>query len=477
MKKYCIYTLTTLILTACSDFLDLQPTFQVSEDSFYKTADDFETALIGNYAGLQDLHDASLLYIGELTTDNAEIRWTSPTVAEVESDEVSFTPANGFLNALWSTCFSTVSRSNNVLVRIDQVDLDESLYRQFKGEALFLRAYSYFYLVRIFGDVPIVEVSFRSPNEIMSFDMSRKPASEIYDLIIQDLTEAADLLEGVEGLGKSRASTGAANTLLGKVYLTLEQFDMAESILKEVIDSNTYALDPDYGKLFTNDNDELPESIFEIKYMSGNVGEGNSFSSIFTPARFDMAIFPNNMQGSGRILPTTDMANAYEPGDLRRALSIGDSVLLVTDEYEREIYGLKFVDFTNGIVGDGGINFTALRYADILLMYAEAMNENGKTEEAHAYINQVRNRAGLPDLGGLSQPKFALALERERRVEFFLEGHRWFDLVRTGRAQVALNQYFQEQGLNFSVADHELIMPIPLREIDIDPNLEQNPGY
>lgn len=477
MKKYFLYILTVVILTSCSDFLDLQPEFQVSENSFYKSADDIETALIGNYAELQDLHNASLLYLGELTTDNAEIQWTSPTVSEVESDEVNLTAANGFLNTTWTTCFSIISGSNNVLSRIDNLDFNESLKGQLKGESLFLRAYSYFYLVRIFGEVPIVEVAFRSPNEIMAFDMSRKPVSEVYNLIILDLTEAANLLEGVEGLSKSRASTGAAKTLLGKVYLTLKQFDPAAGILKEVIDSNRYSLENDYQKLFTNGNDELPESIFEIKYLSGNVGEGNSFSSIFTPARFDMAIFPGNMQGSGRILPTPDMANSYEEGDLRRGLSIGDSVFLVTGEYEREIYGLKFVDFTTGIVGDGGINFTSLRYADVLLMYAEALNETDKIEEAHTYLNLVRDRAGLQALSGRSKAEFALVLEKERRAEFFLEGHRWFDLVRTGRIQVVMNTYFQDLGLNFSVADHELIMPIPLREIDIDPNLQQNPGY
>src|SRR5690606_22368006 len=342
MKKYCIYLSALVMMSSCSDFLDLQPEFQVSEDSFYKNANDFETALVGNYAGLQGLHNTALMYIGELATDNAEIQWTSPSVAEVEVDEVNFTPSNNYLNTIWSGSFATISRSNNILARIDQVDFDESRKNQFKGESLFLRAYGYFYLVRTFGEVPMVEVAFRSPNEIMAFDMSRKPASEIYNLIIQDLTEAGNLLAGINGLSKSRASAGAAKTLLGKVYLTLGRFDEATAILKEVIDSNTYSLEQNYGSLFTNGNDELVESVFEIKYLSGNVGEGNSFSNIFTPARFDMAIFPGNMQGSGRILPTPQMADSYESGDLRRDLSIGDSVLLVTGEYEKEIYGLKF---------------------------------------------------------------------------------------------------------------------------------------
>jgi hypothetical protein len=171
------------------------------------------------------------------------------------------------------------------------------------------------------------------------------------------------------------------------------------------------------------------------------------------------------------------MANAYEAGDLRKGISIGDSVLLVTGNYEKELYGLKFVDFTTGVHGDGGINFTALRYADVLLMYAEALNQNGKQEEALQYLNLVRERVDLVGLSGLSMDELALALEQERRVEFFLEGHRWFDLVRTGKLLPVMNGYFQRNNLDFQVEETNLIMPLPLREIDINPNLGQNPGY
>ncbi|NHE57837.1 RagB/SusD family nutrient uptake outer membrane protein [Cyclobacterium plantarum] len=477
MKRYYIYIVCCILMSACSDFLELEPEHQISEGSFYQNVNDFETALIGSYSGLQNLHSTALVYLGELTTDNAEIQWTSPTVSEVELDEVNFTPANGFLNTVWSLCFTTVSRSNNILNRLDDVEMSASAKDQIRGEALFLRAYGYFHLVRTFGQVPIVDVAFRSPAAINSYDMSRKPIEEVYALIEQDLTQAAMLLEGVNGLGKSRASTAAAKTLLGKVYLTTQEYDLAASILKEVIDSNAYTLNEDYKSLFSPGNDDLDESIFEIKFMSGNLGVGNGFSSIFTPARFDMDIFPNQMQGSGRVLPTPDMANAYETGDLRREASIGDSVLLVTGEYEDELYGLKFVDFTTGVQGDGGVNFTALRYADVLLMYAEAINQTGNTGESLEYLNRVRNRADLEDLSGLSSDELSLALEQERRVEFFLEGHRWFDLVRTGRLLPVMNGYFQQNNMNFTVEEHNLVMPIPLREIDINPDLGQNTGY
>ena len=477
MKKYIIYILTLLAGTSCSDFLELQPEHQISDGSFYKNANDFETALIGSYSSLQNLYDANLVYVGELTTDNAEIQWTTPSISEVELDEVNFTPSNGFLNSIWQISFNLVSQSNNILSRIDDVDMGTQIRNQIKGEALFLRAFGYFNLVRTFGPVPIVDIAFRSPGEIAAYDMTRKPEEAVYQIIEADLNQATSLLTGVEELGKSRASSAAAMTLLGKVYLTRMDYSNAETALKGVVESNAFSLESDYKRLFTNGNDELSESIFEIKYMSGNLGVGNGFSSTFTPARFDMDIFPNQMQGSGRILPTPEMSEAYEDGDLRRPASIGDSVRVISGGYEKELYGLKFVDFTTGVQGDGGINFTALRYADVLLMYAEALNQNGKQDEAMVYLNMVRERAGLTEVSGLDQAALTVALAQERRVELFLEGHRWFDLVRTGKLLTEMNAYFERNNLNFEVQAYKTIMPIPLREIDINPSLGQNTGY
>lgn len=478
MKKYILIAATVFFaLYSCNDFLTLQPEYMINENTFYKTTSDYETALVGTYSTIQDLHNRSILYLTELTTDNTDIQWSSPTVSEMECDEMNLTSTNDFTYSTWNYCFTTISRCNNILSRIETANFDEAKKSQFKGESLFLRAYCYFYLVRIYGDLPLIEVAFRSPNEIAAFDMSRKPVSEIYTLIISDLKESATLLNSVTGLEKSRASAGSAKALLGKVYLTQKDYASAATSLKEVIDMNKYSLMPNYKTLFTNGNDNLAESIFEIKYIGGNVGEGNNFSTIFTPPRFDMAIFPGNMQGSGRIVPTTAIGDSYEKGDLRRAASIADSVKLISGKYAKNIYGLKFVDFTTGIQGDGSINFTSLRYADVLLMYAEALNETSKTNEAHTYINLIRTRAGLNSLTGLSKADFALAIEKERQLEFLLEGQRWFDLIRTGRAKTVLNKYFTDHNLRFSVTDDELLMPIPQRERDINPNLQQNPGY
>lgn len=478
MKKYILMAVTLLLaLNSCENFLTLQPEYKINENTFYKNASDYKTALIGAYSTLQDFHNNSLLGLSELTTDNIEIQWSSPTMSEMECKEVNLTPSNTFVNSFWNYCFTTISRCNNILSRIENADIDAALKLQYKGESMFLRAYCYFYLVRLYGDLPLIKVAFRSPNEIAAFDMSRKPVSEIYSFIISDLKEAASLLNNVTGLEKSRATVGASKALLGKVYLTQKEYALAASTLKEVIEMNKYSLMQSYKTLFTNGNDDLAESIFEIKYMGGNVGEGNSFSSIFTPIIFDMAIFPGNMTGNGIIIPSRAIAGSYELGDLRRTASIADSIKLKTGKYGKNIYGLKFVDFTTGIQGNGSINFTSLRYADVLLMYAETLNETGKTTEAHTYLNMIRARAGLTAKTGLAKADFALAIEKERRLEFLCEGQRWFDLLRTGRTKTVLNKHFSDLGQTFSVNDYELLMPIPQQEIDINPKLKQNPEY
>lgn len=477
MKKYSLILIMLISLISCKDFLVLQPEDQINSATFYQTPNDFNTAMIGAYSGLQILHNASTIDLSELTTDNIEVTWTSPTTSETECDQTNITSTNDFVRAVWTNSFTAISRANNVLVRIESATFDENLKAQYRGEALYLRAYCYFYLVQYFGDLPIVKETFSSPDEIAAFDMTRKPAPEVYALIIDDLKKAATNLANVTTLKKDRASAGAAKALLGKVYLTMKNYANSATVLKEVIDMNKYSLVKNFQTLCTNGNTNLAETLFEIRYLSGNLGEGNSYSSLFTPFLFNMAIFPGNMTGAGRLCPTKEVYAAYETGDLRRDATIGYPVKLANGNTENFYYGKKFVDFTTGITNDGGVNYLTLRYADVLLMFAEALNETGKTTEAHTYLNLVRARAGVPIVSGLSKADFALALEKERRVEFVFEGMRWFDLVRTGRAQTVLNAYFTSKGLNFKVDAYELLMPIPQSEIDINPKLVQNTGY
>lgn len=478
MKKRLLALLVlTATLSSCQDFLNLKPAYQISEQSFYQNQNDFETALIGVYSTTRSLYSSSAIqYIGELSTDNAEIQWSSPSADEMQMDQNGVTATNTFVRSAWNTCLYTVSQSSNILNRIDGVNFDQTAKNKIKGEALFLRAFSNFYLVRLFGNVPITSQTFSSPAQVAAADLTLKPAQEVYKLILADLTSAETLLPATPVNDKTRASLMTVKTLLGKVHLTQKSYDLAATKLKEVIDSKQYSLVADYKTLSTNGNTNLAETILEVAFLSGQT-LGNNYSAVFTPAITSMAIFPGNAQGSGRIVPTLDLIRAYETGDARKAISVNDSVPLIGGRKSYSRYGLKFVDFRAVDPGDGSVSFTVLRYADVLLMYAEALNEQAKMADALPHVNQVRQRAKLPALAGLSQADLRLALERERRVEFLYEGHRWFDLARTGRTQAVLNAHYVGQKLNFSVQDFELLFPIPQAEIDLNPALKQNPGY
>ncbi|MGA0559236.1 RagB/SusD family nutrient uptake outer membrane protein [Larkinella sp. VNQ87] len=477
-KKLFFLLILATTVTSCKDFLALSPEYQISDQTFYKNQNDFETALVGVYSTFRGLFSSStVLYMTELATDNTEIQWSSPSTNEMQMDQNAVTSTNGFIQGVWSTCLYTISRSNAIINRIDGANFDPATKDRIKGEAKFLRAYSYFYLVRLFGNVPLIDQEFSSPAQVAAADLSLKPSAQVYEVILKDLTEAETLLPAALNTDRTKASRSTVKAVLGKVYLTLKNYDQAATKLKEVIDAKQYSLVADYKTLFTNGNNNLSESIFEIEYVSGR-SMGNNYSSLFTPAITSMAIFPNNLQGSGRIVPTKDLIRAYEPGDARKAVSVSDSVTLIGGKKSYSPYGLKFVDFKAIDLSDGSVTFTVLRYADVLLMYAEVLNEQGKPADALPYLNQVRKRANLPDLSGLSQAALRLAIEKERRVEFLFEGQRWFDLVRTGRAQAVLNAHYASLNLSFKVDDFELIFPIPQNEVDLNPAMvKQNPGY
>ncbi|MBD2757645.1 RagB/SusD family nutrient uptake outer membrane protein [Spirosoma validum] len=471
---------------SCKDFLALAPEYQISDQTFYKSQNDFTTALTGVYSTFRGLFSSSagvpfsssaLLYMGELTTDNTEIQWSSPSTDEMQMDQNAVTSTNAFVQSAWNTCLYTISRSNAILNRIDGVSFDQAAKDQIKGEAKFLRAYAYFYLVQMFGNVPIITQTFSSPAQVSGADLALKSRDEVYKVILADLTEAETLLPATLNTDKTRASRITVKALLGKVHLTMKNYDLAATKLKEVIDGKSYSLVANYQTLFTNGNNNLAESIFEVEFVSGR-SMGNNYSAIFTPAITSMAIFPSNLQGSGRITPTLDLLNAYEAGDARKAVSVNDSVALIGGKKSYSRYGLKFVDFKAIDLSDGSITFTTLRYADVLLMYAEVLNEQGKAADALSYINQVRQRAKLANLTGLTQAALRLAIEKERRVELLYEGQRWFDLVRTGRVQAVMNAHYASLKLTFKVDDFELIFPIPQNEVDLNPTLvKQNPGY
>ena len=464
----------SLSTMSCSDFLTLKPEYLMYELGFYQNESDFETAVVGLYSGLQS-YGQNLIWMNELATDNAVFQLANAETAVTGFDYMNLSATNAYVSTYWSNSYGMISRANGILNRLSNFDFNSKAKMQ--GECKFIRALAYFQLVQLFGDVSITELEFSSPNQIADYDFSRKPVDQVYQLIIQDLMDAESLLSSEIPENKGKVSIGAVKALLGKVYLTRHEYDKSAEKLKEVIDLNAYSLEQDYGSLFSEGNDDKSESILEIEFASGNLGEGSNFAHHFYPNVINMDVFSGGILGGGRCVPSETLWNTYEEGDLRRDAALGNKLPMKDGTTSDYYFCKKFVDYSATTTSDCGVNFTLLRYADVLLMYAEALNELGKASEALLYINQVRQRAGIGDLHGLSQTALRTALEKERQCELCFEGHRWFDLMRTGRTLEVLNEDFKNRGLAFSVEEYELLLPIPQGQIDIDPDLEQNPGY
>ncbi len=476
--KISLVMCSLLMFSACQDFLELAPEHQTNTNNFYQTPADFEVALMAVYNQAQlYINNTGLL---ETLSDNSEVSFGSANAFEYEFEFVDLSAENPSLQGMWDNSFFGISYSNAILGRIGEVSFSDEKFRdQLIGEARFMRAWNYFNLVRMFGELPIILDELNSPEE--EYDKNRRPVAEVYDLIIEDLRAALERLPETHGNTKGRATSGAAAALLGKVFLTLGRYEESASLFAEIIQSGRYELEADYGALFSPNNANLPESIFEIEFTSGEIGEGHNLAAMATPADFGLAMFPGGVTGGGRSTPTQELVDAYEAGDLRRDLSVLDSVPFVDPPFIDVNSFVKYVDFTLENLNDGGSNYLELRFADVLLMYAEALNGAAYGDPAaFDALNRVRLRAGLPVLSAVDLPdqeSFFSALERERRFEFAFERKRWFDLVRTGRIQEVMEAHFINKGDPTSqVEDHELIFPVPQREIDLM-GAAQNPGF
>ncbi|WP_205943621.1 RagB/SusD family nutrient uptake outer membrane protein [Pedobacter cryophilus] len=472
-----------LSASSCNkDFLELAPVSQQNGSNFYKTSEDIKNALSAAYGGLQygGLYYSSMHIIGDLRSDNTEI--TNPNAGADQQAVDNFTnlPTNSISSTTWAGHYQAIQSANIVIEKIEAVSMDATLKARYTGEAKFLRALMYFNLVRIFGDVPLVTKVINNPEE--GYDYGRETVANVYVQITADLTAAeASLPFEYTGADIGRATKGAAMSLLGKVYLTQKNWSLAASKLKEVIDqtaSNKYLLLPTYAGVFGVANENNRESIFEVQFKRAATGEGSPFTNQFAPIGSGTAVVSIG-NPLGQNIPTANMNSAYEANDARKAVSLRTSYVLGANTVNHN-YVVKYAG-TPAANLDSDNNWIVLRYADVLLMYAEALNEQGYVADGPAfiYLNQIRTRAGLPiktsnnanaALRVADQAAFKLAVEQERRVELAFEGHRWFDLVRTDRALTVL-------GANGMQA-HHTVFPIPQTQIDINPGkITQNPDY
>ena len=460
--------LILLALAGCqNDFLSLTPETDRNTLNFYKTAADFNNAVVGTYAALKlsGTYNTSLYWTGEVSTDNADFGVTTRQAVNVDNFQFvdhTYTSLNDIIYSAWRDHYIGISRANAILTRIEGASIADNLKTQYKGEAQFLRALFYFNLVRMFGDVPLVTTEITTPDGANS--LTRTPAESVYQLIISDLQgaeQALPLTYGSTDVG--RVPQGAAKALLGKVYLTRKEWDKAAAKLKEVITSGKFQLLPKYADVFSYATPTNAEILFNVQYKSGNTGQGSGFGPV-------QASEGAKITGGSMRYPTADMEAAYEPGDLRKSFSMKSSYIDANGQLINQRYVSKYVQY-GALANDSDIDFPVLRYADVLLMYAEALNEVGFNSEAVTYLNQVRARAGLAATKATDQSSFRLAIEQERRVEFAFEDQRWFDLVRTGRYVTVMN------AKKLNVKDFNVLYLIPQREISLNKNLVQNPGY
>lgn len=466
--KNIIYLFGILLLISCESELDLTPLAQNSAENFYNTESDLEQAVIATYDGVQSnmrpgLHD----HFGEVRSDNTYNFATTPAGgAYADFDNFNLTSSNSRLNPYWSNSYQTIQRANIVLSRIGDISMDDDKREVRKGEVKFLRALTYFYLVQIWGDVPLVLEETTDPMAFIG--VLRDPAEDVYSQIILDLTEAVSALPTqVATEDDGRVTKGAANSLLARVNLVLNQYDQVIEYTDKVINSGLYELDSDYSAIFDyhqNSNEE----IFKIHFKSGTNSEG----------------FPYlNVNHDYNNTASRDLMNTYE-NDARFKYVV-DTTGIET-YFGRKIHN-EVVNSDNTI----DIKIIILRYADILLMKAEALNAlNYPSTEALEILNTVHTRVSgneeeytLSDFS--SQNDFLDAILNERRIEFAFENLRWFDLVRTDRAievmnskNVGGNNPNAASALPYSFTEKHLLFPIPQEQIDASGgSITQNPGY
>lgn len=490
MKKIIItFLFGAGLLVSCTE-LEVTPTSFVTEDNYFITQDDAVASVTAVYASLsidpgeQSLFGRNLYFLTDMGSDyaaagvsatNPQVRALSALTHDATSDRVQ---------VAWRQIYNGINRANVSIDNIPKVSGNEVIKTRLINEAKFIRALLYFQAVRLWGGVPIVLHEAKSIN-LGDLKTNRATVEEVYAQIITDLTDAEALPPTYTASDAGRATSGAAKAILAKVYLTRKDWPNAILKSREVINGGYgYALFEEFQDIFTKTKKNGKEHIFSVQFEPNQAGNGSS-GSTFQATSFTgfTATEPADI-----ISDVALFYDIYAPGDKRRDVSYAKQLLNPTTgtlyTFPKPIFK-KYLDLTNlATPGNVAINFPIIRYADILLSLAEAINEqSGPTAESYELINQVRRRAfGKPittadatlDLTGLNQTSFRAAIQEERKKEFVQEGQRWFDLVRWGTLVTEVKKVTAKN----SVSERNNLYPIPQSERNINPDgLPQNPGY
>jgi hypothetical protein len=461
-----------VVSSSCTkSFVDITPQGIVPVTTYYNTEIDIKSALNGAYSSLRPIYNEQYGF-GEIPSDNTQTYGESE-VLYGEEDKLTWTPTSTNLQNAWKRFYATIAYANIVLGHVGTPPMTQANRDLYIGQAKFLRALMYFNMVRMFGGVPLVLTELTS--EEQAYTYNRATAAAVYAQIEKDLTEAAAVLPAsYTGTDIGRATSIAANGLLGKVYMYENKFTQAEAILATV--SATAGTLISYDQIFGLGKDNNKDILFSVQYLSGGYSEGNTYARGFVPQPSGTTI-TTSVTGNSNNVGTSSLYNAFEAGDSRLATSIGVFVSGSLTYY----YAKKFIYATVTGVSEGDNDWPVLRYGDVILLYAEALNENGKTTEALTQLNLIRSRANLLPKLGLIQADARTAIRNERRVELCFEAERWFDLVRWGTYVQVMTAFKTSPGsVNGTIGNittNLSLYPIPLREIQLNPNLTQNPGY
>ena len=444
-KRMVTALLLAMALGACDEgLLDVLPVDSIAEEIAIVDARSAQAALVGAYSALQggSYYGGAYIMWSETLTDNVEHTGTFDSYAD--ADAVFLRPDVGSITGIWTAMYSGINRVNLIIQKVPAIDgIDAGVANEILGQAYALRALHYFNLVRAWGGVPLVIVPAESLEE--AAQVSRASEADVYAQIAADLSQAEGLLAGMDNSGRTMITPGFISALQARAALYQGNWATAEAEARQVMNSGDYSLVSDLRSLFTDAGDPTGEDIFRVA---------------FTATDYNNSGYYYQYDGRFEIGATQEIYDLFPAGDLRFALNFdgnrGD--------------GIQVVKFPTTI---GGEDLHVIRYADIVLILAEALAEQGgaKLSEALVYLNMVHTRAGLTayTAGDLStQQQMLDAIYLERRLELAFEGEYWFDLVRTGMAASAI-------GSNF--APHEGLWPIPVSELDVAPNLVQNPGY
>jgi hypothetical protein len=482
-KVILLFSVIALIIASCKKYLSVDPPYAQDAENYFQTPDDFDRALTGAYDMLQGSFMS--LWIGEIASDNSIAGGESVNDSQGlhQIDNMTHGGVNNELRNIMRWNYTGITRVNYIMENKDNIDFPEK--QHILAEARFLRAYYYFELVKFFGDIPLIIDERLGIEEAQQ--LPRAPKADVYAQIEEDLTFAISILNPV-ATQKGRATKGAAQALLGKAYLYQNKYSEAASILDEIRNSGLYSLISNYGDLFSVSNENNSETVFDVQYTGlegGGYGcliclEGNAAPGFQGIRQYNGPVYGD---GNSYNLPTQELYNAFSPIDPRRGHTILDIEAFIAAQPDPSAityaigagghtgyYNNKYIK-RQGEIGlpdndlTSPVNYRVIRYADILLMAAEAHFHLGNSSVAQQLVNQVRVRAGVPGIPVQSLND----IYKERRFELSGEGHRFFDLVRTGQAA----QYID----GFVLGKHELF-PIPQVEIDLaGGNWPQNSGY